>query len=119
MPSARSVRNAAILGAAGLAGVYAFEAAQFHRSGAKGFDLEDPPSRRAPPTSPAHRAAAVAGDPGQPAQRGCRTRSGLLLMRAPVDRVAFTTLDEHGPSSHWRSGWSTPSPDRLAVQEPP
>ena len=28
--------------------------------------------------------------------RGCRTRSGLLLMRALVDRVAFTTLDEHG-----------------------
>jgi hypothetical protein len=47
MPSARSVRNAAILGAAGLAGVYAFEAAQYHRSGAKGFDLEDRP-RRAP-----------------------------------------------------------------------
>src|SRR6266545_4486142 len=48
MPSARSVRKAAILGAAGLAGVYAFEAAQYHRSGAKGFELEDPPSPGTP-----------------------------------------------------------------------
>jgi cardiolipin synthase A/B len=48
MPSARSVRNAAIVGAAGLAGIYAFEAARYHRSGAKGFDLEDPPSPGTP-----------------------------------------------------------------------
>ena len=49
MPSARGVRGAAIiLGAAGLAGVDAFEAAQYHRSGAKGFDLENPPSPGTP-----------------------------------------------------------------------
>ena len=48
MPPARSVRNAAILGAAGLAGVDAFEAAQYRRSGAKGFDLENPPSPGTP-----------------------------------------------------------------------
>jgi cardiolipin synthase A/B len=48
VPSARSVRNAALLGGVGLAGVYAFEAAQYHRSGAKGFALEDPPAPGTP-----------------------------------------------------------------------
>jgi hypothetical protein len=86
MPSARGVRGAAILGAAGLAGVYAFEAAQYHRSGAKGFDLENPPSPGTPDFA-STRSRGRGGDPGQPAQRGCRTRSGLLLMRVLVKRT--------------------------------
>jgi cardiolipin synthase len=48
VPSARAVRNTAIVGGLGLAGVYAFEAAQYRRSGAKGFELEDPPAPGSP-----------------------------------------------------------------------
>jgi cardiolipin synthase len=48
VPSARAVRNTAVVGGLGLAGVYAFEAAQYRRSGAKGFELEDPPAPGSP-----------------------------------------------------------------------
>jgi cardiolipin synthase A/B len=44
VPPARSIRNAAILGGLGLAGVYAFEAAQYRRTAAKGYQLQDPPT---------------------------------------------------------------------------
>ena len=44
MPPARTIRNAAILGGLGLAGVYAFEAAQYRRTAAKGYELQDPPT---------------------------------------------------------------------------
>src|SRR3712207_8194589 len=40
VPSARTWRRAAIAGGLGLAGVYAFEAAQYHRTAGKGFELE-------------------------------------------------------------------------------
>jgi hypothetical protein len=45
VPSARTWRRAAAVGGLGLAGVYAFEAAQYHRTAAKDFELEDPPAR--------------------------------------------------------------------------
>src|SRR4029453_14373579 len=48
VPSARSWRRAAVVGGLGLAGVYAFEAAQYHRTAGKGFELENPP----PPGTP-------------------------------------------------------------------
>jgi cardiolipin synthase len=44
VPSARTIRNAAILGGLGLAAVYAFEAAQYRRTAAKGYQLQDPPT---------------------------------------------------------------------------
>jgi cardiolipin synthase A/B len=44
VPSARTWRRAAAVGGLGLAGVYAFEAAQYHRTAGKGFELEDPPA---------------------------------------------------------------------------
>ena len=44
MPPVRTIRNAAILGGLGLAGVYAFEAAQYRRTAAKGYELQDPPT---------------------------------------------------------------------------
>jgi cardiolipin synthase A/B len=47
VPSARTWRRAAA-GGLGLAGVYAFEAAQYHRTAAKGFQLEDPPGPGTP-----------------------------------------------------------------------
>jgi cardiolipin synthase A/B len=48
VPSARTWRRAAATGGLGLAGVYAFEAAQYHRTAAKGFQLEDPPGPGTP-----------------------------------------------------------------------
>ncbi|HEV2825550.1 MAG TPA: cardiolipin synthase B, partial [Actinomycetota bacterium] len=48
MPSARTWRRAAAVGGLGLAGVYAFEAAQYHRTAGKGFELEDPPAPGTP-----------------------------------------------------------------------
>jgi cardiolipin synthase A/B len=48
VPSARSLRRAAVVGGLGLAGVYAFEAAQYHRTSGKGFELEDPPAPGTP-----------------------------------------------------------------------
>jgi cardiolipin synthase len=44
VPSVRSIRNVAILGGLGLAAVYAFEAAQYRRTAAKGYQLQDPPT---------------------------------------------------------------------------
>jgi cardiolipin synthase A/B len=44
VPSARSWRRAALAAGLGLAGVYGFEAAQYHRTAAKGFELRDPPA---------------------------------------------------------------------------
>jgi cardiolipin synthase len=44
VPSARAVRNAAIAGGLGLAGVYAFEAIHYHRSASRGFTLDEPPA---------------------------------------------------------------------------
>jgi cardiolipin synthase len=48
VPSVRTWRRAAAAGGLGLAGVYAFEAAQYHRTAAKGFRLEDPPGPGTP-----------------------------------------------------------------------
>ncbi|HEY4790898.1 MAG TPA: phospholipase D-like domain-containing protein, partial [Actinomycetes bacterium] len=48
MPSARTWRRAAVVGGLGLAGVYAFEAAQYHRTAGKGFELENPPAPGTP-----------------------------------------------------------------------
>jgi hypothetical protein len=45
VPSVRTWRRAAGTGGLGLAGVYAFEAAQYHRTAAKDFELEDPQAR--------------------------------------------------------------------------
>ena len=44
MPPARTIRNVAILGGLGLAAVYAFEAAQYRRTAAKGYQLQNPPT---------------------------------------------------------------------------
>ena len=44
MPTARTWRRAAVAGGVGLVGVYAFEAAQYHRTAGKGYEVEDPPA---------------------------------------------------------------------------
>jgi cardiolipin synthase A/B len=44
VPSVRTWRGVAVAGGVGLAGLYAFEALQYHRAAARGFELKDPPS---------------------------------------------------------------------------
>jgi cardiolipin synthase A/B len=44
LPKPRTWRRAAALGGIGLAGLYAFEAVQYHRTAGKGFELQDPPA---------------------------------------------------------------------------
>ena len=48
MPTARTWRRAAVAGGVGLVGVYAFEAAQYHRTAGKGYEVEDPPAPGTP-----------------------------------------------------------------------
>jgi hypothetical protein len=48
VPSARTWRRAAATGGLGLTGVYAFDAAQYHRTAAKDVELEDPPGSGSP-----------------------------------------------------------------------
>jgi cardiolipin synthase A/B len=44
VPSVRTWRRAAVVGGLGLTGLYAFEAVQYRRAAAKGFDLANPPA---------------------------------------------------------------------------
>jgi len=48
VPSPSTWRRAALVGGLGLAGVYAFETAQYHRTAGKGFELDDPPAPGTP-----------------------------------------------------------------------
>jgi len=93
VPSARSVRNTAVVGGLGLAGVYAFEAAQHHRGGAKGFELEDPPA----PGSPdfARLVAALTAAPLRQGNRVTVLRNGDEIFPAMLDAIkaAKQTVD--------------------------
>jgi cardiolipin synthase len=48
VPTARTWRRAALVGGLGLAGAYAFEAAQYHRTAGKGYEVKDPPAPGTP-----------------------------------------------------------------------
>ena len=93
MPSARSVRNTAIVGGLGLAGVYAFEAAQYHRSGAKGFELEDPPAPGTPDF--ARLVEALTAAPLRQGNRVTVLRNGDEIFPAMLDAIkaARQTVD--------------------------
>ena len=93
MPSARSARNAAILGAVGLAGVYAFEAAQYHRSAGKGFELTDPPAPGTPDF--ARLVEALTAAPLRQGNRVTVLRNGDQIFPAMLDaiRSAEQTVD--------------------------
>jgi cardiolipin synthase A/B len=96
VPSARTWRRAAAAGGLGLAGVYAFEAAQYHRTAAKGFQLEDPPGPGTPDFARMVEALTVA-----PLRQGNRLkvlRNGreifpamLAAIRAAEQTVSFAT----------------------------
>jgi cardiolipin synthase A/B len=93
VPSARTWRRAAAAGGLGLAGVYAFEAAQYHRTAAKGFQLEDPPGPGTPDFARMVEALTVA-----PLRQGNRLkvlRNGSEIFPAMLEaiRSAERTID--------------------------
>ncbi len=85
MPSARTWRRAAVVGGLGLAGVYAFEAAQYHRTAGKGFELEDPPAPGTPDFARMVEALTVA-----PLRQGNRVtvlRNGAEIFPAMLEAI--------------------------------
>jgi cardiolipin synthase len=93
VPTARTWRRAAVAGGLGLAGVYAFEAAQYHRSAAKGFELHDPPAPGTPDFARLVEALTVA-----PLRQGNRVtvlRNGCEIFPAMLGaiRSARRTID--------------------------
>jgi cardiolipin synthase A/B len=93
VPSARTWRRAAVVGGLGLAGVYAFEAAQYHRTAGKGFELEDPPGPGTPDFARMVEALTVA-----PLRQGNRVtvlRNGAEIFPAMLEaiRSAERTID--------------------------
>jgi cardiolipin synthase A/B len=92
VPSARTWRRAAA-GGLGLAGVYAFEAAQYHRSAGKGFELKNPPGPGSPDFARLVEALTVA-----PLRQGNRItvlRNGREIFPAMLEaiRSAEQTVD--------------------------
>ena len=93
VPTARTWRRAAVAGGLGLAGVYAFEAAQYHRSAGKGFELRDPPAPGTPDFARLVEALTIA-----PLRQGNRVtvlRNGCEIFPAMLEaiRSARRTID--------------------------
>jgi cardiolipin synthase len=93
VPTARTWRRAAVAGGLGLAGVYAFEAAQYHRAAAKGFELRDPPAPGTPDFARLVEALTIA-----PLRQGNRVtvlRNGCEIFPAMLEaiRSARRTID--------------------------
>jgi cardiolipin synthase len=85
VPSARTWRRAAAAGGLGLAGVYAFEAAQYHRTAAKGFELEDPPGPGTPDF--ARMVEALTGAPLRQGNRLKVLRNGREIFPAMLEAI--------------------------------
>ena len=85
MPSARTWRRAAVAGGLGLAGVYAFEAAQYHRTAGKGFELEDPPAPGTPDFARMVEALTVA--PLRQGNRVTMLRNGCEIFPAMLEAI--------------------------------
>ena len=93
MLSARAVRNAVIAGGLGLAGVYAFEAVQYHRSASRGFSLDEPPAPGSPDFARLVEALTVA--PLREGNRVTVLKNGCEIFPAMLDaiRAAEQTVD--------------------------
>jgi cardiolipin synthase A/B len=96
VPNASSWRRAAVVGGLGLAGAYAFEAAQYHRSAAKGFRLTDPPAPGTPDFARMVEALTVAplrqGNRVTVLRNGCEIFPAMLeAIRAAERTVNFAT----------------------------
>jgi cardiolipin synthase A/B len=89
VPAARSVRNAAVLSGLGLAAVHAFEAAQYRRAAAKGYELQDPPM---PGTVDfAWLVEALTGAPLRQGNRVTVLRNGREIFPAMLDAIQQAT----------------------------
>ena len=93
VPTARTWRRAAVAGGLGLAGIYTFEAAQYHRAAAKGFELRDPPAPGTPDFARLVEALTIA-----PLRQGNRVtvlRNGCEIFPAMLEaiRSARRTID--------------------------
>jgi cardiolipin synthase A/B len=93
MADAHPWRQAALLGGVGLAGLYAFEAAQYQRTAAKGFELADPPAPGTPGFARLVEALTVA-----PLRQGNRVRvlrNGREIFPAMLEAIhsARATID--------------------------
>jgi cardiolipin synthase len=85
MPQARAWRRTAIVGGIGLAGLYAFQAAQEHRTASKGFQLQDPP---APGTADfARMVEALTGAPLWQGNRLTVLRNGCEIFPAMLEAI--------------------------------
>jgi cardiolipin synthase len=96
VPSARTWRRAAVIGGLGLAGAYAFEAAQYHRTAGKGFELKDPPGPGTPDFARMVEALTVAplrqGNRVTVLRNGCEIFPAMLeAIRAAERTVNFAT----------------------------
>jgi cardiolipin synthase len=86
VPSVRTWRRAAVVGGLGLTGFYAFEAVQYHRAAAKGFDLANPP---APGTADfARLVEALTVAPLRQGNRVTVLRNGDEIFPAMLDAIA-------------------------------
>jgi cardiolipin synthase len=87
------VRNTAIAGGLGLAGVYAYEAVQYHRSASRGFSLDEPPAPGSPDFARLVEALTVA--PLREGNRVTVLRNGCEIFPAMLDAIkaAERTVD--------------------------
>jgi cardiolipin synthase len=84
-PEARPWRLAGVAGGLGLAAVYAFEAAQYHRTAGKGFKLEDSPAPGTPDF--ARLMEALTGAPMRQGNRVSVLRNGCEIFPAMLDAI--------------------------------
>ena len=91
VPSARIWRRAAVVGGLGLAGVYAFEAAQYHRTAGKGFELEDPPAPGTPDF--ARMVEALTTAPLRQGNRVTVLRNGYEIFPAMLEAIRSARAD--------------------------
>jgi cardiolipin synthase len=96
VPSARSWRLAGVVGGLGLAGVYAFEAAQYHRTAGKGYEVKNPPAPGTPDFARMVEALTVAplrqGNRVTVLRNGCEIFPAMLeAIRAAEQTINFAT----------------------------
>jgi len=96
VPSARSWRLAGVVGGLGLAGVYAFEAAQYHRTAGKGYEVKNPPAPGTPDFARLVEALTIAplrqGNRVTVLRNGCEIFPAMLeAIRAAEQTINFAT----------------------------
>jgi cardiolipin synthase len=96
VPSARTWRLTGVVGGLGLAGVYAFEAAQYHRTAGKGYEVKNPPAPGTPDFARMVEALTIAplrqGNRVTVLRNGCEIFPAMLeAIRAAEQTINFAT----------------------------